>query len=106
SGLEVEDLKLGLDLVRAGHPPLFFPLASVNSQFPSSIKGAKTQRKRWEQGHVTMIGAIIPRLVYQSLTRANFRLLALALDAAVPPLTLLGILAGLMLVLSAFGVLF
>ena len=106
SGLEVEDLKLGLDLVRAGHPPLFFPLASVNSQFPSSIKGAKTQRKRWEQGHVTMIGAIIPRLVYQSLTRANFRLLALTLDAAVPPLTLLGILAGLMLMLSAFGVLF
>lgn len=102
----VEDLKLGLDLARAGYPPLFCPLASVESQFPSSVKGAKSQRKRWEQGHVAMIGRTIPRLVYQSLTQANFRLLALALDAAVPPLTLLGMLVSLMLVVSVVGALF
>ena len=106
SGLEVEDLKLGLDLARAGHPPLFFPSASVNSRFPSSIKGAKSQRKRWEQGHVAMIGTVIPRLIYRSLMQANFRLLALTLDAAVPPITLLGMLVGLMLAASAFGALF
>ncbi len=104
--LEVEDLKLGLDLTQAQHPPLFYPLARVESQFPSSIKGAKSQRKRWERGHIAMIGKTIPRLVYQGLTHANFRLLVLALDAAVPPLTLLGMLAGLMLMVSTFGVLF
>ena len=104
--LQVEDLKLGLDLTRAGHPPLFCPLASVESQFPASIRGAKSQRKRWEQGHVGMIGAAIPRLIYQGLARGDVRLLALALDASVPPLTLLGMLAGAMLAVSAVGVLF
>ena len=105
SGLAVEDLKLGLDLARAGHPPLFCPSSGVNSQFPSSIKGAESQRKRWEQGHIGTIARTVPRLAYESLTQANFRLLALTLDAAVPPLTLLGMLVSLMLAVSAFGVL-
>lgn len=104
--LQVEDLKLGLDLTRAGHPPLFCPLASVESQFPASIGGAKSQRKRWEQGHIGMIGATIPRLIYRGLARGDVRLLALALDASVPPLTLLGMLAGATLAVSAVGVLF
>jgi cellulose synthase/poly-beta-1,6-N-acetylglucosamine synthase-like glycosyltransferase len=103
--LEVEDLKLGLDLTRAGHPPLFCPLASVESHFPSSIRGAKSQRKRWEQGHIGIIGTAIPRLIYHGFARGDVRLLALALDAAAPPLTVLGMLATLMLVLSISGVL-
>ncbi len=106
SGLAVEDLKLGLDLARAGHAPLFCPSAAVNSQFPTSIKGAESQRKRWEQGHIGMIARTVPRLAYQSLSQGNFRLLALTLDVAVPPLTLLGMLVSLMLAVSAFGVLF
>ena len=40
NGHLVEDMKLGLDLARAGHPPLFWPSAIVTSQFPLSIKGA------------------------------------------------------------------
>jgi cellulose synthase/poly-beta-1,6-N-acetylglucosamine synthase-like glycosyltransferase len=106
TGAAVEDLKLGLDLARAGHPPLFCPSAAVNSQFPSSTKGAKSQRKRWEQGHVGMIATTTPRLLYESLTRGDFRLLALTLDMAVPPLTLLGMLLSSMLLVSGFGVLF
>ena len=106
SGLAVEDLKLGFDVARAGHPPLFCPSAAVNSQFPTSIKGAESQRKRWEQGHISMIARIVPRLAYESLSQGNFRLLALTLDVAVPPLTLLGMLVSLMLAVSAFGVLF
>jgi hypothetical protein len=50
-----------------------------------------------------MIATLLPRLIYESLTRGNFRLLAL--DMAVPPLTLLGLLASLMLLESALGVL-
>jgi cellulose synthase/poly-beta-1,6-N-acetylglucosamine synthase-like glycosyltransferase len=100
TGNAVEDLNLGLELARAGHPPLFFPSAGVNSQFPSSAKGAKTQRQRWEQGHLGTIIRTIPRLVWESLIHGNVRLLVLTLDAAVPPLTLLGALVILSLVLS------
>ena len=42
SGHVVEDLKLGLDLARIGYPPLFHPLVTVTSYFPSSVEG--TQR--------------------------------------------------------------
>jgi cellulose synthase/poly-beta-1,6-N-acetylglucosamine synthase-like glycosyltransferase len=105
SGHAVEDLKLGLDLARVGKPPLFCPSAGVNSLFPLSAKGAESQRKRWEQGHLGMIATTIPRLMYKSLTQGNLRLLALTLDAAVPPLTLLGMLVSLMLLVSGFGVL-
>jgi glycosyltransferase involved in cell wall biosynthesis len=101
----VEDLKIGLDLARAGHPPLFCPLAGVNSQFPMTIKGAKTQRERWELGHLRMIATSIAKLLYESLTKRDFRLLALTLDMAIPPLTLLATLLGLMLLISALGVL-
>ena len=105
TGAAVEDLKLGLDLARAGHPPLFCPSAGINSQFPSSIKGTKSQRERWEQGHIGMIATVMPRL-YESLTRRNFRLFILTLDMAVPPLTLLGMLLCSMLLISLVGVLF
>lgn len=101
----VEDLKLGLDLARAGHPPLFCPSAAVSSQFPLSARGAKSQRERWEQGHLGMIARIAPRLFCESLAQGNLRLLALTLDAAVPPLTMLGVLVSLMLFVSGLGIL-
>ena len=103
TGEVVEDLKLGLELAEAGHPPLFCPSASVTSQFPSSIKGAKSQRKRWEQGHLAMIVTAFPRLLCKSLARRDFNLLALALDMLVPPLTLLGMMVSAMLLISGIA---
>jgi cellulose synthase/poly-beta-1,6-N-acetylglucosamine synthase-like glycosyltransferase len=91
SGSIVEDLKLGLDLARTGCPPLFCPSASVLSHFPSSVEGAKSQRKRWEGGHISMM-TVVPRFLYQAVAHRNFHLLALTLDLAVPPLSLLVIL--------------
>ena len=41
SGWIVEDLKLGLDLAAAGHPPLFCPSALIVSRFASSARGAE-----------------------------------------------------------------
>lgn len=105
SGRIVEDLMLGLDLARAGEPPLFCPSVRVNSEFPLSNKGAKSQRERWEQGHIGMIATIIPRLIFESVVSRNFGLLALTLDAAIPPLALLGMMVSLMFGVSAFGVL-
>jgi cellulose synthase/poly-beta-1,6-N-acetylglucosamine synthase-like glycosyltransferase len=98
SGQIVEDLKLGLDLTLAGHPPIFCPSARVTSEFASSVKGASTQRKRWEQGHLDTLLKTAPRLLVIAIARRDWNLLAIALDLAVPPLSLLA-----MLVLGIFG---
>ena len=92
NGWLVEDIKLGLDLALAGHPPLFCPSACVMSQFASSAKGAEIQRKRWEQGHINTIVKIAPRLLQKAIVRRDWGLLALALDIAVPPLSLLTVM--------------
>jgi cellulose synthase/poly-beta-1,6-N-acetylglucosamine synthase-like glycosyltransferase len=94
----VEDLKLGLDLTLIGHPPVFCPTARITSEFPSSVQGAGTQRKRWEQGHLSLILNSAPRLLASAIARRDLNLLAITLDLAVPPLSLLG-----MLVLGVFG---
>jgi len=103
SGHIVEDLKLGIDLARAGMPALFCPEALVTSDFPSSVDGIASQRMRWEHGHLGVILSVAPRTVLQAIRHGNGSLLALALDLCVPPLALL-----LMLVLVACvaGVLF
>ena len=92
SGEIVEDLKLGLDLASRGLAPEFCPAARVSSEFASSSQGAESQRHRWEGGHIKMIIHTAPRLLLQSLSRRDWKLLALTLDLAVPPLALLGIL--------------
>jgi cellulose synthase/poly-beta-1,6-N-acetylglucosamine synthase-like glycosyltransferase len=98
NGQIVEDLKLGLDLTLAGHPPIFCPSARVTSEFPSSVKGAGTQRKRWEQGHLSLIVNSAPRLFAIAMVRRDWNLMAITLDLAVPPLSLLA-----MLVVGIFG---
>jgi cellulose synthase/poly-beta-1,6-N-acetylglucosamine synthase-like glycosyltransferase len=92
SGQIVEDLKLGLDLARAGKPPIYCETAIVTSEFPATTAGADTQRRRWEHGHVDMIVAQAPSLIRAAFTRRDARLFAMALDLAVPPLVLLGLL--------------
>ncbi len=103
SGQIVEDLKLGLDLARAGHPALFWPSAVITSSFPVSHIGAESQRKRWEKGHLNLIAVAGPGLLYEGLVRRNLGLLALTFDLVVPPLTLLGIIVASMLVVSGGG---
>ncbi|MCM2336985.1 MAG: glycosyltransferase family 2 protein [Pseudomonas sp.] len=89
SGHIVEDLKLGLDLTAAGQAPLFCPDALVGSEFPRSTEGARTQRTRWEHGHLATIIGDAPRLLRAAIARRNGRLAALVLDLCVPPLALL-----------------
>jgi hypothetical protein len=106
SGSIVEDLKLGLDLAQLGSPPLFCLAAEVTSDFPSSESGAKTQRERWEAGHVRMIVGVAPRLLCNALTRGNPGLLALTLDMAIPPLSLYVSLLSAMVFVSGLAALF
>ncbi len=95
SGHIVEDLKLGLDLARAGQPTQFCPEAIVSSTFPESAEGARTQRARWEHGHLSVILSETPRLLWSALHQRDLNLLALALDLSVPPLALLALLIAL-----------
>lgn len=101
TGALVEDLKLGLELAAAGHAPIFCPAAIVTSEFPVSDEGSRTQQRRWEQGHLGVIAAEIPALLLTAVRRRNADLLVLALDAAVPPLSLLAMMVVLFLLLGA-----
>ena len=89
SGHLVEDMKLGIDLAREGHPPLFVPEARVNSMFPSSNEAAQAQRSRWEHGHLSTLLSDGPRLLWNAASVRDARLAAMALDLMVPPLALL-----------------
>ena len=92
SGHIVEDLKLGVDLARAGAPTLFCPEARVTSYFPSTAEGIASQRARWEHGHLDVILRAAPQLFLEGLRRRDRNLLGLAFDLCVPPLALLMLL--------------
>ncbi|MGF1538779.1 MAG: glycosyltransferase family 2 protein [Elainellaceae cyanobacterium] len=96
----VEDMQLGLDLAIAGHPPQFCPTARVTGRLPQDEDAAKGQRTRWEHGHLETLTTQVPRLVKQALIQRRFDLLALALELAVPPLSLLVMAWGAALVLA------
>lgn len=103
NGNVVEDMKLGMDLAKAGTPALFCPHAKVSSLFPVSAAGADAQRARWEHGHISMIVAEAPGLFAAALRQRSAVMLALALDLCVPPVALLTLLV---LALSGCALLF
>ncbi|MBV8854820.1 MAG: glycosyltransferase, partial [Sinobacteraceae bacterium] len=92
SGHLVEDLKLGLDLARDGHAPVFCPQALVTSCFPSSAAGMAAQRTRWEHGHLGVILREAPRLMLRGIGSLSAGLVGLVLDLSIPPLALLAFL--------------
>ena len=100
-----EDLRLGLELSFAGYSPRFCPSACVTSEFPSSVNGTKTQRKRWEQGHLEIIANDALRLSSLAIARGNWPLFVLTLDLMVPPLSLLVILVAGVFAVTALAAL-
>jgi cellulose synthase/poly-beta-1,6-N-acetylglucosamine synthase-like glycosyltransferase len=100
-GNVVEDLALGLDLGCQGRPPLFCSGARVTSFLPSSDRAARTQRRRWEGGHLTTLLRHVPRVIFAGFMRRDVRLVALGLDLAVPPLALLVVLLVMATILGA-----
>jgi cellulose synthase/poly-beta-1,6-N-acetylglucosamine synthase-like glycosyltransferase len=89
SGNIVEDMQLGIDLALAGHPATFCEAARVTGQLPSRAKAALGQRTRWEHGHLRTLIGQVPRLAKSGLLGGRPRNLALAMELAVPPLSLL-----------------
>lgn len=89
NGHLVEDMQLGMSLIELGYGPIFAEQAVVSSQFPANVEGARTQRTRWEHGHLSMIVTQgLPKL-WQGLRRRNPTLFLMALDICIPPLSLL-----------------
>jgi cellulose synthase/poly-beta-1,6-N-acetylglucosamine synthase-like glycosyltransferase len=88
NGNLVEDLKLGLDLAAAGHPPTFCPAAIVTSEFPLNGKGTDSQRQRWIQGHISLMVGLVPKYLRRACLERDLPLLALTLDVLVPPFSL------------------
>ncbi len=84
----VEDLVLGIDFARAGHPPLYLETARTWSS-PAAQDATRTQRTRWEHGYVhTATRQALP-LVGEGISRRRWGLIWLGLSLAVPPLALL-----------------
>lgn len=100
SGSIVEDMKLGMDLNIAGYPPLFCPQAEVMGVLPQQGIAAKSQRKRWEHGHLKTLLTYVPSLFKASIKQKRFDLFVSALDLCVPPISLLVALWLLALVIS------
>lgn len=85
----VEDVALGLELAESGEAPHFLPEARVISTFPESTDGQRTQRARWERGHLSIIARQVLPLLFRALKSVNLNLFVLAADIAIPPLTFL-----------------
>lgn len=89
SGNIVEDMQLGLDLAIAGSAPLLCSSTRVTGVLPQKRDAAKSQRTRWEHGHLHTLKTQVPRLLAAGIRQGRIDLLSLALDLLVPPLSLL-----------------
>jgi cellulose synthase/poly-beta-1,6-N-acetylglucosamine synthase-like glycosyltransferase len=100
TGHIVEDVHLGMDLARKGVLPRFCPDVLLNSYFPLSDEGIRSQRTRWEHGHLGLILTEAPKLLLAGLLKFNVGTMALALDQMIPPLALFVMLAVLNIIMD------
>jgi cellulose synthase/poly-beta-1,6-N-acetylglucosamine synthase-like glycosyltransferase len=99
----VEDMQLGINLALAGAPALFLPEGRVDSPLPQQAASARTQRTRWEHGHLKTLLTQVPRLLVLAARRRRMDLACLALDLAIPPLALLVIGLGVVTFAAALA---
>jgi cellulose synthase/poly-beta-1,6-N-acetylglucosamine synthase-like glycosyltransferase len=83
-----EDMRLAVDLSLAGHSPVFCPEARLTGPIEKWTTGATVQRTRWEHGHLETLLASVRPLLAAAIGGRRPRLLALALELGVPPLSL------------------
>ena len=88
TGHVAEDMKLGVELTKAGHAPRFFVDAKVSSAFVADTGVARVQKSRWEHGHLATIAEELPGLVSAALRRRDRALAVLAMDLMIPPVAL------------------
>ncbi len=88
SGHLVEDMKLSIDLSIAGYPPLYCPQARVIGTLPQQRNATRSQRTRWEHGHLQVIAVGVPLLLKAAIQKRRLAEIVLALELSVPPLSL------------------
>jgi cellulose synthase/poly-beta-1,6-N-acetylglucosamine synthase-like glycosyltransferase len=88
TGHIAEDMKLGVDLAIAGRPTQFLAEFQVTSEFPLDAAVARTQKTRWEHGHLQTLTQEFPRLLAAFVRRPRAATLVLAMDLVIPPLAL------------------
>jgi cellulose synthase/poly-beta-1,6-N-acetylglucosamine synthase-like glycosyltransferase len=94
----VEDMKLGTDLALAGHPPRLCPAATLTGAAAPDRQSAIKQRTRWEHGHVHTLVTQVPRLLLVGAARLRPSLVGVGLELGVPPLSLLFVGWGVLLI--------
>lgn len=99
SGALVEDLGLGIELTRAGHPARLVEAASVSSA-PAPEAVALQQRTRWEHGFLDTVRKSALPLLWSGIRRGSAAEFLLACHLLVPPLALLLMLSGGVLVVA------
>lgn len=99
SGALVEDLGLGIEVTRAGHPARLVEAAGVSSA-PAPEAVALQQRTRWEHGFLDTVRKSALPLLWSGIRRGSAAEFLLACHLLVPPLALLLMLASAVLVVT------
>ncbi len=103
SGHIAEDMKLGTDLARLNKAPFFLHDAVVTSIFPPNDDAVRTQRARWEHGHLSVILSEAPILLFEAIRNKNLQIFGLACDLLVPPLAMLSLMCLIVFAISVFA---
>jgi cellulose synthase/poly-beta-1,6-N-acetylglucosamine synthase-like glycosyltransferase len=88
TGHITEDMKLGIELAKAGHATRFLPGVRVTSAFVGDARAAMAQKSRWEHGHLELIAKELPGLLRAAWVRRDRALAVLAMDLMIPPVAL------------------
>lgn len=94
----VEDLNLGVSLAAKGHAAVLVEEARVWSA-AATVRDTLQQRERWEGGFLTNALPAGLRGLWRSATKLDLRGVVAAIDLCVPPLVVLGLLNGGVLLL-------
>jgi 1,2-diacylglycerol 3-beta-glucosyltransferase len=86
-----EDLEYTLTLRLAGIKPRYARAANVAGPVPATVRGAQTQRARWEGGRIHVARKAIPSIARQMARDHRLSNLDVAVDLLVPPLGILAI---------------
>lgn len=88
TGHVAEDMKLGVEMAKAGRAPRFLETVQVSSAFVTDSSVARVQKSRWEHGHLATMTEELPSLLKAALRQRDPALIVMALDLMIPPVAL------------------
>jgi cellulose synthase/poly-beta-1,6-N-acetylglucosamine synthase-like glycosyltransferase len=92
SGDLVEDMRLGVYLLRKGFGAKLCRSITIRGSLPTSESAAMQQRTRWEHGHLSVLLSASLPLFVEGIRRGDNKKIFAALDYSVPPIALLVVL--------------